>query len=415
MQATGMDITPSSGYRSPENPRNPLYSIFDIEPTYTGKTVTETTAMQVTAVWACVRILSGAVARTPVCPWRKTPEGKQKAEDHYLYPLLTYSANPFLSAVRFQRLMQAWVLLWGNAYAEIEINGRGQVIALWPWRPDRVRVEVTGTGKMFYHYMRLTGETVMLSGEDIFHLRGLELDGMMGLSPIQQARQSIGLAMAAEEYGARFFGNNGRPGAVLEHPARLSDAAQKNLRDSWENVHRGLQGAHRIGILEEGMKLHEVGIPPEDAQFLQTRNFQVIDICRLFGVPPHMVAELTRATFSNIEHQGLQFANDSVDDWFVNWESEIGHQLLSRREAQTVFVQFDRSKLTVGDYKSRAEGHAIYRQNGVLNANEIRDDLGRNPVEGGEEYIIQLNMQNQESLPEKPGEPADEGVDDEAA
>lgn len=405
--SSGIDITPPGTGYSPENPRTPLHRIFDVEPSYTGKLVTEASAMQVDAVWACVRIIAGAVSRTPLCVYRYSADGtKTSAKDHYLYRLLSNrgNANPFMTAFRFQRLMQSWVLLWGNAYAEMEINGRGQITALWPWRPDRTRVLVNDNGSLEYEYTMQTGESFRLPGAFVFHLRGLELDGFMGMSPIRAARQGIGLAMAAEEYGARFFGNNGRPGMVLEHPGHLGDSALKNLRDSWEQVHKGLQGAHRVGILEEGMKLHEVGIPPEDAQFLQTRKYQGVGIARLYGVPPHMIGELDRATFSNIEHQRLEFVQGCLDDWFSNWEAEISHSMLSAREAATLQVEFDRSRLTIGDFKSRAEGHAIYRQNGVLNANEIRAELGLNPVEGGEEYIVQLNMQPQETLGEEPGE-----------
>src|SRR5689334_8655000 len=204
---------------SVENPRTPLTRVFDVDPTWTGKPVTEISALQVSAVWACVRILSGAVAKTPLGPYRTVEDGRGKhlATNHYLYPLLRQHSNPYMSAFRFKRLMQAWCLLWGNAYAEMVISGRGQVVELWPWRPDRVRVYVSGKD-LVYTYTMQSGEKVTLPSSHIFHLRGLEVDGYMGLSPIQQARQSVALAMAAEEYGAKFFGNNARPGIILQHP-----------------------------------------------------------------------------------------------------------------------------------------------------------------------------------------------------
>jgi HK97 family phage portal protein len=385
---------------SPENPRTPLTRVFDVDPTWTGRPVTELGALQVSAVWACVRILSGAIAKTPLNTYRRLPEGgKLLATDHYLFDLLRRRVNPYMSAFRFKRLMQAWCLLWGNAYAEIVISGRGQVVELWPWRPDRVRVTVSGND-LLYTYQMQSGETVTLPSSRIFHLRGLEVDGYMGLSPIQQARQSVALALAAEEYGAKFFGNNARPGVVLQHPGRLSDKAAANLRNSWNDIHQGLQGAHRLGILEEGLQIKEVGIPPEDAQFLQTRKFQAIDIARLFGVPPHKIAEMDKTSFNNIEHQSLEFKQDSCDDWFANWEQEIGMAMLSEREHQSIVVGFDASNMLAGDLKATAEALASLRQNGFINTDEGRERIGENPTgtPGGKKYLVQLNMQDVEKV-----------------
>lgn len=379
-----------------ENPRTPLSRVFDSTPSYTGKNVSEISSLQISAVWACVRILSGAVAKTPFLTYRRVDgSGKHLAPDHYLYSILKQSANPFMSAFRFKRLMQTWVLLWGNAYAEMEINGRGQITALWPWRPDRTRVTVIGND-LVYTYQMDSGETVSRPSSLMFHLRGLEVDGFMGLSPIAQARQSLGLALAAEEFGAKFFGNNGRPGMVLKHPGKLSDLARKNLIEGWEAMHKGLQGSHRMGVLEEGMEIQEISIPPEDAQFLVTRKFQISEIARWYGVPLHKLAELDKATNNNIEHQGLEFVQDSCADWFSNWEQECEHTMLSQRERGSIVLGFDPSNLTKGDFKSTAEGLAIARQNGFVNADEGREKLGMNPIgeeAGGQKYIVQLNMQ----------------------
>lgn len=407
MSTAGHSLAPEARSESIENPRTPLYRVFDVEPSFTGKQVTESSALTVSAVWACVRILAGAIGKLPLITYRRTENGREEARDHYLYDLLRHRANAHMSAFRFQRLMQTWVLLWGNAYAEMEISGRGQVTGLHPWRPDRVRTSILGD-RLVYTYTMADGQPVSLPSDRIFHMRGLELDGFNGLSPIRSARQSIGLSMAAEEYGARFFGNNGRPGAVLEHPAKLGDKAAANLRESWEALHKGLQGAHRIGILEEGMKLHEVGIPPEDAQFLQTRKFQAIDICRIFGVPPHKIAELDKATFSNIEHQGLEFVQDSLGDWFANWEQEIGMAMLSERESKTIEVAFDPSALLRGDMQSQALALAALRQNGFINTDEGRHYMNRNPLPagaGGDKYLVQLNMQELDKVGTLPPEP----------
>lgn len=410
IRATGMDISPSSaGGVSMENPRNSLARVFDTEPTFVGRSVSETSALTTSVVWRCVSIISGATAKTPTRIYRRTWNGKQLAPDHYLHKLFCGSANPRMSSFRFFRLMQAWQLLWGNAYAEIEISGRGQILALWPMRPDRMRIMTAEDGSLLYIYQPMAQgmQPRVIDEAHMFHLRGLELDGAVGLSVIAHARQAIGLAMAAEEYGARFFGNNGRPGMVLEHPGQLSDKATANLLKSWNQLHQGLQGAHRVGVLEEGMKVHEVGIPPEDAQFLQTRQHQVVDVCRWYGVPPHKAAALERATNNNIEQQALEFVQDCMEDHFANWEAETIHTLLSQREAMTVFAEFDRAKLLKGDFKSRAEGLSILRQNGFINGDEGREDLGMNPIRAAQEtdtpgmkYIVQLNMQELDQVGE---------------
>jgi HK97 family phage portal protein len=413
----GTDFMPSGGSVSLENPRNSLAQVFDLMPSFTGRSVTELNSLSVSTVWACVRIISTTVARVPTKVYRVTSAGREVATDHYLYALLCGSANPRLSSFRFFRLMQVWLLLWGNAFAEIEMNGRGQITALWPMRPDRMRVHVDESGAVTYIYQPVDGTATRAIDESrMFHLRGLETDGVAGLSVIQQARQAVGLSMATEEFGARFFANNARPGMVLETPNSLSDKAIQRLKDGWDNMHRGLQGAHRAGILEEGLKLHEVGLPPEDAQFLQTREFQTEEICRWYGVQPHKVGNLSKATNNNIEHQSLEFVGDTMDEHFCNWESEITHTLLSAREAMTISPQFDRARLLRGDFKSRAEGLAILRQNGFINGDEGREDLGYNPIEGGagKKYAIQLNMQDLEQLGEdaEQAEPATEGKDD---
>jgi HK97 family phage portal protein len=414
VRATGMDISPSSmGGVSLENPRNSLSKVFDIEPTFTGRSVTPFSALSVSAVWACVRIIAGTVAKTPRQVFRRTPDGKVAAPDHYLSALFGGSANPRMSSFRFFRLMQCHQLLWGNAFAEMEINGRGQIVALWPMRPDRMRIVQNDDGSVVYVYQPV-GQGLqqrVIDEHHMFHLRGLETDGLIGLSPISQARQAVSLAMAAEEYGARFFGNNARPGIVLEHPNALSDKARANLVKSWEQIHKGLQGAHRVGVLEEGMKIQEIGIPPEDAQFLQTRQFQIVEICRWYGVQPHKVAELSKSTNNNIEQQSLEFVQDTMEDHFCNWEAETSHTLLSQREAPTIFVSFARSKLLRGDFKSRADGLATLRQNGFINGDEGRDDLGLNPIAdgSGKKYIVQLNMQDLDKVGEEPpAEPIEE-------
>lgn len=407
----GMNAGMVGGY-SLENPRTSWDRIFQVEPTYTGKAVTELSALQSMAVWACVRIISSAIGKIPLLTYERTDDGKRRAPEHYLWPLLsrTGCANPYQSAYRWKRQMQAWALLWGNAYAEIEISGRGQVTALWPWRPDRVEVWSGSPGNspeipkdtpqrdaglgIMYTYRMNDGTEITLPAHRMFHLRGLEMDGLVGVGPIRAARQSVGLALAAEEYGARFFGNNGRPGGFISTANKLGAEGRKHLRESFEDLHRGLRGAHRVAILEEGLKYTDVGVPPEDMQFLQTRQFQAIDIARLFGVPPHKIAELSRATFSNIEHQSIEFVGDCLGDWMSNWEAELTMSLLSAREAQTIFLEFFPEALLRGDLPSRYAAYNIGRQGGWLSVNDVREKESMNRIEGGDRYMQPMNMED---------------------
>jgi len=390
-----------------ENPRTSWDRIFEVAPGYAGKAVSQATALQIIAVWRCVSLIAGKVAKAPFMPYKRIEGGKERFPKHYLWPILMQMANPYLTSYRFKRMMQTWVLLWGNAYAEIEISGRGQVIGLWPWRPDRVRITGDSLPSMVYHYRQNDGSEVSKPAAYIFHLRGLETDGLKGLSPILAGRQSLGLAMAAEEYGARFFGAGGKPGGVLEHPGKLGPTAKDNIRETFNDLHGGLQGAHRLAILEEGMKYTSVGIEPEAMQFLETRQFEVIDIARLFGVPPHKVAELSRATFSNIEHQSIEFQEDCLGDWKCNWEAEATHSLLSAREAADVELLMVMEAR--GDMPSRYAAYNIGRNGGWLSRNDIRDKEDMNRIEGGDDYLTPLNMV---PGPQETAPPADSEVDE---
>ncbi len=397
---------PSAGPgASLENPRTSWDRIFQVEEGYAGKAVTEQGALALTSVWRCVNLIAGSVAKCPLNVYRRLPDiGKDKATDHYLWPLLHREANDQvrLSAFRFRRMMMTWVLLWGNAYAEFEENGRGQITRFWPMRPDRMRI--TGPpDRLIYTYTRPGGTTHSVPAAYMLHLRGLETDGVVGLSPIKVMRQSLGLGLAAEEYGARYFGASGKPGGWIELATKLSPEGKQNLRESFEDLHKGLRGAHRVAIFEEGMKYHEVGIPPEDMQFLQTRQFQGIDVARIFGVPPHKIAELARATFSNIEHQSIEFVMDCLADWFVNWEQELTVTCLSAPEARSVFLEFDRDMMMRGDKVSRYTAYNIGRNGGWLTRNNILDaeNMNRTPAEsGGDEYLQPLNMVSSGDVPE---------------
>lgn len=363
--------------------------------TASGTTITPDTAMQTTAVYACVRILSESVASLPLITYRRLEDGgKERAPDFYLYPILHALPNPEMTSFELFETLMGHLALWGNAYCEIEMDGAGRVRALWPLRPDRMEIKRDReTQQIVYEYMLPnSSQPVTLSSERVMHLKGLSVSGMVGLSPIAMARQSIGLALATEEFGARFYSNNAQPGGVLEHPGKLGDEAYGRLKTSWTETHAGLSNAHRVAILEEGMKFEKIGIPPNDAQFLETRKYQTTEIARVFRIPPHMLADLDRATFSNIEQQSLEFVIHTIRPWLVRIEQSIVRSLLTEAERRVYFAEFLVDGLLRGDTQSRYSAYAIGRQWGWLSVNDVRGLENMNPVEDGDDYLVPMNM-----------------------
>jgi HK97 family phage portal protein len=374
------------------SPKNSLYGStysFFFGGTASGKTVNERTAMQTTAVYACVRILAETIASLPLNVYRSTDNGKEKATDHQLYYLLHDEPNPEMTSFVFRETLMSHLLLWGNAYAQIIRDGRGRILALYPLLPDRMTVDRTTDGQLYFEYRKDTGY-VILRPEDILHIPGLGFDGLVGYSPIAMAKNAIGMAIATEEYGGKFFANGASPGGVLEHPGVVKDPAR--IRESWNAVYQGSVNAHRIAVLEEGMKFQSIGIPPEQAQFLETRKFQTEEICRIFRVPPHLVANLDKATFSNIEHQSISFVVHTIRPWLVRLEQGMNKALLSPSEKGRYFVGFVVDGLLRGDYASRMQGYAIGIQNGFLSPNDVRTLENMNTIEHGDIYAMNGNM-----------------------
>ena len=382
----------SNFMRSRASPKNILYEStysFFFGGTASGKTVNERTAMQTTAVYACVRILAETIASLPLNVYRSTDNGKEKAINHQLYYLLHDEPNPEMTSFVFRETLMSHLLLWGNAYAQIIRDGRGKVLALYPLLPDRMAVDRTTDGQLFYEYRKDAGY-VILRPEDVLHIPGLGFDGLVGYSPIAMAKNAVGMAIATEEYGAKFFANGANPGGVLEHPGVVKDPAR--IRESWNAVYQGSGNAHRVAVLEEGMKFQPIGIPPEQAQFLETRKFQTEEICRIFRVPPHLVANLDKATFSNIEHQSISFVVHTIRPWLVRLEQGMNKALLSKSEKGQYFVGFVVDGLLRGDYASRMQGYAIGIQNGFLSPNDVRTLENMNTIEHGDIYAMNGNM-----------------------
>ena len=366
-----------------------------------GKTVTERSAMQMTAVYSCVRILAEAIAGLPLHVYRYNSDGgKTMALDHPLYRLLHDEPNPEMSSFVFRETLMTHLLLWGNAYAQIIRNGKNEIVALYPLMPNKMSVDRDESGHLYYTYYRGSDEAiknkefaVTLQPSDVLHIPGLGFDGLVGYSPIAMAKNAIGMAITCEEYGAKFFANGAAPGGVLEHPGTIKDP--QRVRESWQSTFGGSGNANKIAVLEEGMKYTPIGISPEQAQFLETRKFQINEIARIFRVPPHMVGDLEKSSFSNIEQQSLEFVKYTLDPWVIRWEQSIQRSLLSRDEKAVYFVKFNLEGLLRGDYQSRMNGYAIGRQNGWMSANDIREleNLDRIPAEeGGDLYLINGNM-----------------------
>jgi HK97 family phage portal protein len=369
--------------------------------TTSGKTVTERSAMQMTAVYSCVRILSEAIAGLPLHLYRYTNTGsKEKAIDHPLYTLLHDEPNPEMTSFVFRETLMTHLLLWGNAYAQIIRNGKGEVVALYPLMPNRMTVDRDENGQLYYEYQTsqdeahtMKGSLVRLSPHDVLHIPGLGFDGLVGYSPIAMAKNSIGMAIACEEYGAKFFANGATPGGILEHPGVVKDP--ERIRESWNSAFGGSANSNKVAVLEEGLKYTPISISPEQAQFLETRKFQIDEIARIFRIPPHMIGDLEKSSFSNIEQQSLEFVKYTLDPWVSRWEQSMRRALLRPEEKQEYFFKFNVDGLLRGDYQSRMNGYATARQNGWMSANDIREleNLDRIPEEaGGDLYLINGNM-----------------------
>ena len=360
-----------------------------------GVDVDEESALKISTVYACVKVISETIASLPLNLLKELTNGdSEKAKQHPLYTILKDVPNSEMSSFTFREMLMTNLLLWGNAYALIKRNKNGKITELYPLKSKNMVVERDAvSNNIKYTYTNNRGITKTYSPKQIFHIPAFSFDGIIGVSPITYAREAMGLALATEEFGARFFGNGARPGGVLEHPGVLKDP--EKLRESWNKVYQGTANSHKVAVLEEGMKYHEIGMSPEDSQFLQTRSFQIAEICRIFRVPPHMVGDLSRSTFSNIEHQSIDFVVHTIRPWLVRWEQAIARALLNEEERTIYYAKFNVDGLMRGDFVTRMNGYAIARQNGWMSANEIRalENMNKIPADqGGDLYLLNGNM-----------------------
>ena len=368
--------------------------------TSAGKVVNEQTAMQLTTVYACVRTIAEAIAGLPLHLYRYTDGGKEKAVDYPLYYLLHDEPNPEMSSFTFRETLMTHLLLSGNAYAQKIFDNRGQVIALYPLMPTQMNVLRDSSGKLIYQYTYTPADskpdspkTVNLSSEEVLNIPGLGFNGLVGFSPIAMARNALGLAMATEEFGSKFFANGAQPSGVLEHPGTIKDP--EKLRNEWQRNFGGSSNSNKTAVLEEGLKYHPISIPPDQAQFLESRKFQVNEICRIFRMPPHMVGDLEKSSFNNIEQMSLEFVKYTLDSWVCRWEQGLKRGLLRGDDKKKYFWKFNVDGLLRGDYVSRMNGYAVGRQNGWLSTNDIRalEDMDMIPDDlGGNLYLVNGNM-----------------------
>jgi HK97 family phage portal protein len=371
--------------------------------THTGKSIDEQSALTCATVWACTRVISETVAGLPLHLMSKGPEGKKIADAHPLDWVLYAEPNTEMDAMHLREVMTAHCLTWGNAYArKVKRGGTNQTIALWPWLPNETRGARKTDGALVYYHRERDGTETEHPASDVFHMAGLGFDGLQGYSVISMARQSIALSLTQEEYAAKFFAHGGRRSYLLEHPGNFrTDTQKQEFMQSWAEKYGNIDTAHAPVILTGGTKYVELGFSPVDAQFLEARQFSVPEVCRWFRISPHMVGDLSRATFSNIEHLAIEFVQQTLMSWLLRWEHAINRQLLGEGEKGRYYAKHNVSALLRGDFASRTAGYASALQNGWLNRDEVRDleDANAIPDKAGQQYTVQLNMQE---LPIKP-------------
>lgn len=349
----------------------------------------EVNAMSTTPVFACVRVLAETVAGLPLHIYKKGSDGKKIIVENDLSKLLNFSPNGEIPAFNFKEAMMAYLCLRGNAYAEIQRNRSGRPVALWIISPDRVTpMRHPKTDELIYKVILPNKEQTYLPKENMLHIAGLGFDGLKGISVIQYFFKTIEISQHQQAFAGRFFKNGTHLGGVVHHEGKLTDKAYERLREDLTKKYEGIGNSHRAMILEEGMKWEQLGIAPGDAQLIEQRNFQANDIARIFRVPPHMIGQLERATFSNIEHQSIEFIMHTILPWTLRWENAINFKLLFGSK----YVKFNLNGLLRGDTISRFRAYAIGRQWGWLSANDIRELEDMNPIENGDIYLTPLNM-----------------------
>ena len=361
-----------------------------------GVRVSPENSMRLTAVYACVRVIAETVAQLPLILYRRVGDNKQRAIHHPLYKILHMRPNSWQTSFEWREMMQGHVTLRGNAYSEILFSRSGDVLELIPLQPDRVRIEPLNDSytNFRYVYKDMNGTERRISRTSMFHLKGLSSNGVTGINPIEAEAESIGVGLAAQEYAARFFSNNGSPGGWIEHPGNFKDTdKRRDFIESWRQQQTG-SNRHKTAVLEYGMKYHEMTVNNKDMQFLESRKYQDGDIARIFRVPPHKIGLLDRATFSNIEHQGLEFVTDTMMPWLVRWEQAISRDLIT--DDDQYFAEYLVDSLMRGDTQSRYNAYSVAINSGFMTRNEARQKENMDTLDGLDRPLTPMNMQSDE-------------------
>jgi len=361
-----------------------------------GETVTEQTALYYSPVWNAISLIAGTIASLPLHLMQEKDQKRRIASDYKAYRVMHYEWNPYMTAMAGRECIAAHILAWGNGYAEKVYNGMGELEELWPITPNRVRVEQKAGGKLVYR-VRIDNEEIVIPRERMLHIPGLGFDGFLGYSVVAMARKSLGLAMALESFGSLFFANGTHPGTIVSHPAKLSQVAHDNLQSSLTTAYSGLGQSHKLLLLEEGMKIEKFGMPMNDAQFLESRQFQIPEVARWFNLPPHKLKDLTRSSFSNIEQEQQSFYTDSILPWLVRLEANYNMQLLTKSDKELsgrgrLYFKHVVEGLLRGDSTSRSALYTSMFNVGALSPNDIRGYEDKDPIPGGDEYFVPLNM-----------------------
>jgi HK97 family phage portal protein len=392
-----------------KNPPQWFIKYFGGGPSSAGVQVGHQTALQFTPFWAAVRIISGTLAALPFKVYSRLDEGgKEPQPKHKVYSLLHESPNEYMDAVTFIETRMAHVLCYGNGYAEIQRDGAGRPVALWPLLPNRTQRKVRTDGTLYYEVrINDTGTTVEIPDANVLHIKGLGFDGYTGYDVVSYHKDAIGYGIGAKEYGARFFQNDASPGGVLECPGVMSNEAYQRLKTSWDEVHSGLSNAHRKAILEEGTKWNAMGVEPQKAQMIETMKFTVDDCARIFGIPPHKLGSMEFSKYSNVYELNNDFYCSTMLYWFRKWEQEINRKLFMPSEQGRLFVEILVDALLRGDLAARTAYYVAGRNNGWLCVDEIREKENLNPLPDGKGqiYLEPLNMKPVGSEP--PAEPKD--------
>ncbi|AUR31948.1 phage portal protein [Morganella morganii] len=369
--------------------------------TYSGRRVSPQLAMQLTAVFSCVRVLAESVGMLPCSLYEQLETGNRRAVRERLNRLLSVNPNNYMTPQEFWELLIACLCLRGNFYA-YKVKALGEVVELLPLDPSSVTPKLNSKWEPEYQVIFPDGRHDTLTQDDIWHVRIFTLDGLTGLSPIAYAKQAVGLGLATEEHGSRLFGNGAVTSGVLQTDQYLKDDAWERLKTDFENRHQGLANAHKPMILEMGLKWQQISMTSEDAQFLETRKFQLEEICRIFRVPLHMIQNTDRATFNNIENLGIGFINYSLVPYLTRIEQRINAGLVKPSKQGVFYAKFNAGALLRGDMKSRFDAYATGINWGIYSPNECRELEELNPREGGDIWLTPMNMTTKpESSPEK--------------